>query len=191
VTARGERYESEHPGTLGGYRKGGIRIYGRLNCPSALRAIANGNYMRHRVFFADEITALSAGFRPCAKCLPKLYAEWKLSPSEWQKKKRHAIDFADYIHEQGNLPDFKSMRASRSRARSRTCQIVTKRTFRCAPEAVVDKPPESGHSAPRPGRTQQAGSPTPEIGHLSWRHKCFERYCFELRLFNQLLRCSF
>jgi Metal binding domain of Ada len=83
---KGERYESEHPGTLGGYRKGGIRIYGRLNCPSALRAIANGNYMRHRVFFADEITALSAGFRPCAKCLPKLYAEWKLSPSEWQKK---------------------------------------------------------------------------------------------------------
>src|SRR5690606_20481000 len=39
------------PGTLGGYRRS--RIYGRLDCPAALRAIAQGGYVPNRVFFAD------------------------------------------------------------------------------------------------------------------------------------------
>ena len=39
-------------GTIGGHRR--TRIYGRLDCPSALRAIARGGYVTHRVFFADE-----------------------------------------------------------------------------------------------------------------------------------------
>ena len=68
-------YPSTTPGTLGGHRAG--RIYGRLDCPSALRAIANGGYVRHRAFFADEATAIAAGFRPCARCLPEKYADWK------------------------------------------------------------------------------------------------------------------
>lgn len=68
-------YESASPGTLGGHRKG--RIYGRLDCPSALRAIARGGYIAHRVFFADEATAIAAGFRPCGTCLPEKYAAWK------------------------------------------------------------------------------------------------------------------
>lgn len=67
------------PGTLGGHRRG--RLYGRLDCPSALRAIARGHYVRYRVFFADESTALEAGYRPCAVCLPERYAEWKQSRS--------------------------------------------------------------------------------------------------------------
>jgi hypothetical protein len=66
------RYESPTPGTLGGHRKG--RIYGRLDCPTALRAIAKGGYVTQRVFFADETTAVAAGFRPCAVCLPQEYA---------------------------------------------------------------------------------------------------------------------
>ena len=74
----GQFYKSVMPGTLGGYRKN--RIYGRLDCPSALRAIANGHYKQHRVFFADEVTALAAGFRPCAKCLPEQYRNWKGNP---------------------------------------------------------------------------------------------------------------
>ncbi|MFX4287415.1 Ada metal-binding domain-containing protein [Janibacter sp. G349] len=69
------RYESPTPGTLGGHRKG--RIYGRLDCPTALRAIAKGGYVTQRVFFADEATAIAAGFRPCAVCLPQEYAVWK------------------------------------------------------------------------------------------------------------------
>jgi hypothetical protein len=68
-------YESETPGTLGGHRR--TRIYGRLDCPSARRAIARGGYVAHRVFFADEATARAAGYRPCAVCLPGAYARWK------------------------------------------------------------------------------------------------------------------
>jgi methylphosphotriester-DNA--protein-cysteine methyltransferase len=66
---------SRTPGTLGGHRR--RRIYGRLDCPSALGAIARGGYVRHRVFFADEATALAAGYRPCGRCLPDRYARWK------------------------------------------------------------------------------------------------------------------
>src|SRR3954453_19271474 len=86
-----KQYESEAPGTLGGYQKGGIRIYGRLNCPSALRHLTSGRYKKHRVFFADEITALSAGFRPCARCLPR-NAEWRRSPFEWRDTMIRKLD---------------------------------------------------------------------------------------------------
>lgn len=69
-------YVSAAEGTLGG--NGRARIYGRLDCPSALRAIASGNtYQRHRVFFADEVTATQCGYRPCARCMRDEYAAWK------------------------------------------------------------------------------------------------------------------
>lgn len=68
-------HESPKPGTFGGHRA--TRIYGRLDCPSALRAIAKGGYITHRVFFADEVTAVAAGYRPCARCLPERYRCWK------------------------------------------------------------------------------------------------------------------
>jgi methylphosphotriester-DNA--protein-cysteine methyltransferase len=75
LDAAGRPYESRVPGTLGGHR--GSRIYGRLDCPSALRAIARGGYVSRRVFFADEATAVAAGYRPCAVCMPAEYARWK------------------------------------------------------------------------------------------------------------------
>src|SRR5689334_1437718 len=84
-----EPYESETAGTLGGYQKGGIRIYGRLDCPSAFRHLTNGK--KHRVFFADEITDVSAGFRPCGTCLRKTFVEWKRCPSEWRKLRTRAL----------------------------------------------------------------------------------------------------
>jgi hypothetical protein len=68
-------YQSATSGALGGYRPG--RVYGRLDCPAALRAIARGGYVRNRVFFADEQTAVAAGYRPCAVCLPDEHAHWK------------------------------------------------------------------------------------------------------------------
>ncbi|MGW4843568.1 Ada metal-binding domain-containing protein [Nocardia brasiliensis] len=71
----GRPYESPAPGRYGGHRRG--KLYGRLDCPSALRALSRGAYRAHRVFFADEATALSAGYRPCAVCLPERYAVWK------------------------------------------------------------------------------------------------------------------
>lgn len=71
----GNIYVSEQPGTLGGYKK--RKIYGRLDCPSALRHIAKGEYVKHRVFFADEATAIKAGYRPCGICMKEAYKVWK------------------------------------------------------------------------------------------------------------------
>jgi methylphosphotriester-DNA--protein-cysteine methyltransferase len=71
----GRPYESETPGTLGGHRR--TRIYGRLDCPGAQRAIARGGYVKNRVFFRDERDAIAAGFRPCAVCMPDAYREWR------------------------------------------------------------------------------------------------------------------
>ena len=79
IGADGAPYRSPTPGTLGGHRRS--RIYGRLHCPSALRAIARGGYVAQRVFFADEVTAVAAGYRPCAVCLRKRYDEWKVDPA--------------------------------------------------------------------------------------------------------------
>ena len=70
-----QTYESDSPGTLGGHRRG--RVYGRLNCRAALRAVAAGGYVSNRVFFEDEGAAVAAGYRPCAVCMPEEYAEWK------------------------------------------------------------------------------------------------------------------
>lgn len=61
TAADGSEYESLEPGTLGGYRP--RKIYGRLDCPSANRHLANGHYRRHRVFFAAEPEAIAAGAR--------------------------------------------------------------------------------------------------------------------------------
>jgi len=70
-------YPSPERGVLGGHMR--ARLYGRLDCQAALRAIARGGYVKSRVFFADEKIAVSAGFRPCAVCLPESYARWKLA----------------------------------------------------------------------------------------------------------------
>ncbi|HEX5980442.1 MAG TPA: methylated-DNA--[protein]-cysteine S-methyltransferase [Thermoleophilaceae bacterium] len=75
IGADGRPYESPTPGTLGGHRRS--KGYGRLDCRAALGWIAKGHYVKHRVFFADEETAVAAGYRPCAVCMPKRYAEWK------------------------------------------------------------------------------------------------------------------
>lgn len=77
LDADGRPYSSETPGLLGGHRR--QRIYGRLDCPSALRAIGRGHYLPHRVFFADESTAIAAGYRPCAVCLRPEYLCWKIA----------------------------------------------------------------------------------------------------------------
>ena len=75
IGADGKLVESPVPGTLGGHRA--TKIYGTLDCPGAARWIAKGHYVRRRVFFADEATAVAAGYRPCARCLPDAYADWR------------------------------------------------------------------------------------------------------------------
>jgi len=79
IGADGRPFRSATPGALAGTRRG--RLYGRLDCPSALRALARGGYARHRVFFADEATAVAAGYRPWAVCLPERYRAWKAASS--------------------------------------------------------------------------------------------------------------
>jgi methylphosphotriester-DNA--protein-cysteine methyltransferase len=73
--ADGKPFESDTPGTLGGHRR--TKIYGKLDCRTALRAIARGGYVKYRVFFRDEASAIAAGYRPCAVCMPAQYAAWK------------------------------------------------------------------------------------------------------------------
>ena len=71
-----QTYLSDTPGSLGG--NGRMKIYGNLNCASALRAVAAGyTYQKHRVFFADEVTAIAAGYRPCGKCTKEQYDAWR------------------------------------------------------------------------------------------------------------------
>ena len=73
--ADGRSYVSLSPGRLGGHRRD--RIYGQLQCPAALRALAAGGYRPQRVFFRDEQTAVAAGYRPCAVCTTQAYRRWR------------------------------------------------------------------------------------------------------------------
>jgi Metal binding domain of Ada len=75
LDATGHPYRSPTKGRWGGNRRG--KIYGRLDCRSAQRAIAAGGYVKCRVFFADAATAIAAGYRPCAVCCPDRYYAWK------------------------------------------------------------------------------------------------------------------
>ena len=75
IGSDGKEYLSVEKGTLGGHR--GKKIYGRLDCPSALRYISKGQYIKYRVFFKDEETAIEAGYRPCGVCMKEAYKQWK------------------------------------------------------------------------------------------------------------------
>ena len=68
-------YFSKIPGTLGGNKK--LKIYGKLNCKSALNWISKGKYINNRVFFENEDKAIKAGYRPCGICMRKEYKVWK------------------------------------------------------------------------------------------------------------------
>lgn len=71
----GKPYASATPGTFGGHRR--TKLYGNFDCRAALQAIARGAYVKHRVFFLVEATAIAASYRPCAVCMPKEYTAWK------------------------------------------------------------------------------------------------------------------
>ncbi len=86
LNANGEIYLSDTPGIFGG--NGKLKIYGRLDCYSALSTIKRfpGSYEKSRVFFADEKTALAAGYRPCGNCLKAKYKEYMADPENYRKK---------------------------------------------------------------------------------------------------------
>jgi hypothetical protein len=86
IGADGKLYQSTTPGLFGGHRGG--KGYGRLDCPCAARWIAKGYYVKYRVFFADEVTAIAAGYRPAACCLKERYAVWKQALSESRSREQ-------------------------------------------------------------------------------------------------------
>lgn len=93
--ASGHGYLSPVPGAWGGHRTD--RVFGRLDCPAAARAIALGGYRANRVFFADADTAEAAGYRPCAVCQPTAYAVWRAARqpvSHWSRRSQPARSFA-------------------------------------------------------------------------------------------------
>lgn len=77
INEQGQMYLSDEPGQFGGHYK--LKIYGRLDCKSAARYIAEGKYIRFRVFFKDEKTAIAAGYRPCGVCMKEAYRKCKLT----------------------------------------------------------------------------------------------------------------
>ena len=86
IDASGQEYLSDTKGTLGGHRK--LKIYGKLDCKSAAKWIAKGKYVEYRVFFKDEATAIAAGYRPCAICMPEEYQKWKSNQKVKKREKR-------------------------------------------------------------------------------------------------------
>ena len=78
INENGEEYLSSNPGLLGGNKR--LKIYGKLDCKSANKWIKKGYYVKDRVFFPDEETAIKAGYRPCAVCMKKEYEERKSQP---------------------------------------------------------------------------------------------------------------
>ena len=95
VTNENNKQElSATPGTFGGHKK--LKIYGRLDCPSARKHLAKGQYAKNRVFFLTEEIASNAGYRPCAKCMPTEYKKWK---AEYEEAKFQQEYWAGY--EQG------------------------------------------------------------------------------------------
>lgn len=72
-----QEYLSPEKGLLGGHKK--LKIYGRMDCPSANAALKKNHdsYASNRVFFKDEATAIAAGFRPCGNCMKEHYHLWK------------------------------------------------------------------------------------------------------------------
>ena len=75
INEYGEEYLSNTPGILGGNKR--LKIYGKLDCSSANKWIKKGYYVKDRVFFIDEATAIKAGYRPCGVCMAKEYEKWK------------------------------------------------------------------------------------------------------------------
>ncbi len=84
--ADGKFYQSETKGEFGGNSK--LKIYGRMECGTANATIRRypGVYEQHRVFFADEKTALAAGYRPCGNCLRAKYKEYMADPEAYRAK---------------------------------------------------------------------------------------------------------
>lgn len=103
LNPEGDPYLSPTPGSIGGHKK--LKIYGRLDCPSAARFLSRGLYAKHRVFFQDEESAIAAGFRPCARCMPDRYTQWARGGTT------HTTDYPWHIYPQHIRHNWQNLRA--------------------------------------------------------------------------------
>ncbi len=55
---------------LAGNKK--LKIYGNLRCGSGKRM-----KIENRIFFSSQDEAIQSGFRPCGKCMPAAFKNWK------------------------------------------------------------------------------------------------------------------
>ncbi|MCW2758936.1 MAG: hypothetical protein JWO46_2682 [Nocardioidaceae bacterium] len=81
TAADGSTYQSATKGVYGGNKK--QKVYGTMDCGVARdqRRRFRTTMEAHRVFFADEATAIAAGYRPCGSCLREKYAVWRATSS--------------------------------------------------------------------------------------------------------------
>lgn len=77
TASAGTTYRSTTKGTYGG--NSAQRVYGRMDCGVARdqRRRFPTTMAAHRVFFADEATAIAAGYRPCGSCLRETCRAWR------------------------------------------------------------------------------------------------------------------
>ena len=82
----GNTYKSSRKGLFGGNKS--TKVYGRMDCSAALTALklpTRDVYIKNRVFFADEATALAAGYRPCGTCLREKYSQYIADPDAYKR----------------------------------------------------------------------------------------------------------
>lgn len=68
LNSEGNIYLSPTKADYGGHLR--LKIFGRLDCRSALSWIRRGHYVKYRIF-SSEIEFQKAGFRPCKVCTKK------------------------------------------------------------------------------------------------------------------------
>lgn len=68
------------------------RVFGKATCASANGHMILQKEDQNSILFDDEEKALTMGFRPCGKCMPEAYAEWKEKRQRDDKNKKNKDD---------------------------------------------------------------------------------------------------
>lgn len=75
IGADGKPHVSAEKGILGGRR--GTKIFGRLDCPAALRAHCPRQVRQPPSLLRRLGNSHPSRYRPCAVCMPDAYQTWK------------------------------------------------------------------------------------------------------------------
>ena len=143
--ADGVPYQSPEKGEYGGHAR--TNVYGTMDCPVALSLLRRGFQPRHRVFFADEATAIAAGFRPCGACQREKYRAWKAG-ERWAAREPRG----------GREPRGRAEAARSGAGRPRAPRPRRVSTLTCAAHARDRRPPPPrGRARRRRGGVRRRG----------------------------------